>query len=56
MIIGRRDIMKEKFITTVKKYLPYVLAGAFFCGIALGLVYSMSVIVARIILTLLGWF
>lgn len=47
--------MKEKFIKTVKKYLPYVLAGAFFYGVALGLAYGMSIIVVRIILTLLGW-
>ncbi len=47
--------MKEKIIETVKKYLPYVLAGAFVIGTALGVAYGTAVTVMGIILALLGW-
>ncbi len=47
--------MKEKFIETVKKYLPYAIAGAIIIGTALGVMYGTAVTVMYLILTLLGW-
>lgn len=51
----RRIKMKEKFIKTVKKYLPYVVAVAVIIGTALGVTYGTAVTAFCLILTLLGW-
>ncbi len=47
--------MKEKFISTVKKYLPAILTGAVLVGIAWGVMYGTAIAVMYLVLTLLGW-
>lgn len=47
--------MKEKFISTVKKYLPAVLTGAILIGSAWTVMYGTTIAVMCLVLTLLGW-
>ncbi len=47
--------MKEKFKSTVKKYLPAMLTGAIIVGTAWGVMYGTAIAVMYLVLTLLGW-